>query len=161
MQTTLLYRFCFRGIISAWGRVIGASLSEPHINGTAMRAIYGICIYVYMYICIYICMVRPSSARRFIDFVRRGQGRPHAIFCADQRHPPAALGPHAIFCTEKSALKENCDLSMQCIFVKDSRHTFRIYAYSNLANCKFTLVQYTVLQCQSARHKRNQASAGK
>ena len=28
--------------------IIGASLSEPHINGTAMRAIYGICIYVYM-----------------------------------------------------------------------------------------------------------------
>ena len=45
--------------------IIGASLSEPHINGTAMRAIYGICIYVYMYI----CMVRPSSARRFIDSV--------------------------------------------------------------------------------------------
>ena len=36
--------------------VIGASLSEPHINGTAMRAIYGICIYVYMYICIYVYM---------------------------------------------------------------------------------------------------------
>ena len=35
---------------------IGASLSEPHINGTAMRAIYGICIYVYMYICIYVYM---------------------------------------------------------------------------------------------------------
>ena len=29
--------------------LIGASLSKPHINGTAMRAIYGICIYVYMY----------------------------------------------------------------------------------------------------------------
>ena len=40
---------------------IGASLSEPHINGTAMRAIYGICIYVYMYICI-IYMVRPSHS---------------------------------------------------------------------------------------------------
>ena len=101
--------------------IIGASLSEPHINGTAMRAIYGICIYVYMYI----CMVRPSSARRFIDSVRRGQGRPHAIFCADQRHPHAASGPHAIFCAEKSALKKNCN-SMQRIFVKDSRHTFRM-----------------------------------
>ena len=64
----------------------------------------------------------------------------HPCFCADQRHPRAASGPHAIFCAEKSALKKNSD-SMQCIFVKDSRHTFRIYAYSNLANCKFTLVQ--------------------
>ena len=36
--------------------LIGASLSEPHINGTAMRAIYGICIYVYMYKCIYVYM---------------------------------------------------------------------------------------------------------
>ncbi len=47
--------------------IIGASLSEPHINGTAMRAIYGICIYVYMYVYIYvynmyICMVRPSHS---------------------------------------------------------------------------------------------------
>ena len=33
-----------------FSNLIGASLSEPHINGTAMRAIYGICIYVYMYI---------------------------------------------------------------------------------------------------------------
>ena len=41
-------------------------MSEPHINDTAMRAIYvhGICTYV--------CMVRPSSARRLIDSV---QGR--------------------------------------------------------------------------------------
>ena len=42
--------------------IIGASLSNPHINSTAMHAIYGICIYV--------CMVRPSSARRFIDSVQ-------------------------------------------------------------------------------------------
>ena len=34
------------------------------------------------------------------------QGRPHAIFCADQRHPRAASGPHAIFCAEKSAHKK-------------------------------------------------------
>ena len=40
----------------AWGKqvtmrliIIGASLSEPHINGTAMRAIYGVCMYVCMY----------------------------------------------------------------------------------------------------------------
>ena len=47
-----------------FGAIIGASLSEPHINSTAMLAIYGICIYV--------CMVCLSSARRFIDSV---QGR--------------------------------------------------------------------------------------
>ena len=62
-------------------KFIGASLSEPHINSTAIRAIYGICIYyVYMYIRMYGTTV-----------------------------------------------------------------TFRIYAYSNLANCKFTLMQYTAM----------------
>ena len=31
--------------------IIGASLTEPHINGTAMHAIYGIiCIYVCIYV---------------------------------------------------------------------------------------------------------------
>ena len=44
--------------------LIGASLSDPHINGTAMRAIYGI------YVCMYVCMVRLSSAGRFIDSVQ-------------------------------------------------------------------------------------------
>ena len=34
--------------------IIGTSLSEPHINSTAMRAICGICMYV--------CMVRPSHS---------------------------------------------------------------------------------------------------
>ena len=42
--------------------LIGVSLSEPHINGTA---IYSIC----MYVCMYVCMVRTSSALRFIDSV--------------------------------------------------------------------------------------------
>ena len=82
----------------------------PHKRYSNARNIWYmyICIYVYMYICMYICMVRPSSVRRFIDSVRRGQGRPHAcaIFCADQRHPRAASGPHAIFCAEKSAHKK-------------------------------------------------------
>ena len=88
--------------------LIGASLSKPHINGTAMRAIYGIYIYVYMYI----CMVRPSSARRFIDPVRTrlGLAQPHAIESfVLKSHPCTASGLHAIFCAEKSALKNNCD----------------------------------------------------
>ena len=43
--------------------------------------------------------------------------------------------------------------------------TFRIYAYSNLANCKFTLMQYTVLQimseCQASKKlQRNQLQQG-
>ena len=49
--------------------LIGASLSEPHINGTSMRAVF-----------IYIFMVRPSPARRFIHSVLR----PHAMFSADK-----------------------------------------------------------------------------
>ena len=61
--------------------MIGASLSEPHINSTAMRAIYGICICVYMY---------GASVIR----------APLHRLCT---------GPHAIFCAEKSALKNNCD----------------------------------------------------
>ena len=65
--------------------VIGASLSEPHINGTAMRAIYGICMYVYMYICMYGMSVIRVPLHRL------------------------CTGPHAIFCAEKSALKNNCD----------------------------------------------------
>ena len=47
-------------------RLIGASLSEPHINCTSMRAVF---IYI---------MVRPSPARRFIHLVLR----PHAMFSA-------------------------------------------------------------------------------
>ena len=109
-----------------------------------------------MYICIYVWYVRhprtyfidSSSVRR-----ARGQGRPHAIYCADQRHPRSASGPHAIFCAERSAHKKELSTACSASLSKhrsiiDSRHTFRIYAYSNLANCKFTLVQYTVLQCQ-------------
>ena len=42
--------------------LIGVSLSEPHINSTAMHIIY----------CMYVCMVQPSSTRYFIDSV---QGR--------------------------------------------------------------------------------------
>ena len=57
------------------------SLSEPHINGTALREMY-VCIHIYMYY-IYIC---------------------------------------------------TCMYSMTI--------TFRIYAYSNLVNRKFTLEQY-------------------
>ena len=43
-----------------------------------------------------------------------------------------------------------------CIYVYmyGTTITFRIYAYSNLANCKFTLMQYTAMP-QSARHQRN------
>ena len=48
--------------------IIGASLNEPHINGTSMRAVF---IYI---------MVRPSPARRFIDSVLR----PHAMFSAEE-----------------------------------------------------------------------------
>ena len=61
--------------------IIGVSLSEPHINGTALREIY-VYLYVCMYVCMYICMVRPS------------------------------------------------------------RSVYTMCAYSNLVNCKFTLVQY-------------------
>ena len=140
--------------------VIGASLSEPHINGTAMRAIYGICIYVYMvYVYMYICMVRPSSARRFIDSVLEGKaGRMQSFVLINVIRAPLQDRMQS-FVLKSLRSKKNC-YSMQCIFVKDSRHTFRIYAYSNLANRKFTLVRYTVLQCQSARHQRNQASTG-
>ena len=77
---------------------IGASLSEPHINGTAMRAIYGICIYVYMYICIYVYMY--------------------------------------------------------IYYMYGTTVTFRIYGYSNLANCKFTLMRYTAMsECQASTGK--------
>ena len=87
--------------------IIGASLSEPHINGTAMRAIYGICIYVYMYICIYVYMY---------------------------------------------------------VYMYGTTVTFRIYGYSNLANCKFTLMRYTAMsECQAVKEPRlqqeNSASA--
>ena len=65
------------GIKSVLGRlcntIIGASLSEPHINECAQYN-NGICIYVWY-------MVRPSSARRFIDSVRtyvEGMARPAA-----------------------------------------------------------------------------------
>ena len=53
--------------------IIGASLREPHINGTSMRAVF---------ICMYICiiMVRPSPARRFIRSVLR----PHEMFRAEK-----------------------------------------------------------------------------
>ena len=73
--------------------IIGASLSEPHINGTAMRAIYGICMYVYvcmyMYVYIYVCMYGTSIIHAPL----------HRLY----------TGPHAIFCAEKSALKNNCN----------------------------------------------------
>ena len=51
------------------GGMIGASLSEPHINGTAMRAIYGICIY------------GTSVIRAPLHRLCTG---PHAIFCAEK-----------------------------------------------------------------------------
>ena len=60
--------------------LIGASLSRPHINGTAMHAIYGICMYV--------CMCGTSVIRVLL----------HRL----------CTGLHAIFCAEKSALKNNC-----------------------------------------------------
>ena len=37
------------------------SLSKPHINGTAMRAIYGTCMYVCMYVCMYIPYLREKG----------------------------------------------------------------------------------------------------
>ena len=46
-------------------RLIGASLSEPHINGTVLHEMY-VCMYpyiqVYIYICMYVCMVQPSHS---------------------------------------------------------------------------------------------------
>ena len=44
-------------------RLVGASLSEPHIDELNVRNLY-MYIYIYIYIC-YI-MVRPSPARRHI-----------------------------------------------------------------------------------------------
>ena len=43
-----------------YSTIIGASLSEPHINGTNVRQIY---VYIYI-ICLRV--VRPSPARRYI-----------------------------------------------------------------------------------------------
>ena len=119
---------CMSLVIYNWGEPERA----PHKRYSNARNIW------YMYICIYICMVRPSSARRFIDSVRTGQGRPHGIFCADQRHPGAASGPHGIFCAEKSALKKNCD-SMQYVHLCQSiYHRFK-----------------TLLQCACSTHHNN------
>ena len=58
------------GLAIALKHIIGASLSEPHINGTSMRAVF---IYIMV-------RLRPSPARRFIESVLR----PHAKFSAEK-----------------------------------------------------------------------------
>ena len=57
------------------GGIIGASLSEPHINGTSMRAVF-ICMFIF----ILFWYVRHPAARRFIHSVLR----PHAMFLAEK-----------------------------------------------------------------------------
>ena len=44
-------------------------MSEPHINGTAMRAIYGICI-IYYIMCIYAAEEIGDKFRQ-VEFVER------------------------------------------------------------------------------------------
>ena len=60
-----------------------------------MRAIYGICT------CIYVCMVRPSSARRFIDSV---QGRMQSFVLKSLRSKTTA--------TTCSNLAHLCNISL-------------------------------------------------
>ena len=83
--------------------VIGASLSEPYINGTAMRAIYGICMYVYMY--------GTSVIRAPLHKLCTG---PHAIFVLKSLRSKTTA-------TACSNLVHLCNISLvvSCLRIKD------------------------------------------
>ena len=81
--------------------LIGASLSEPHINGTAMCTIYGI------------CMVHGTSVIR-APLHRLCIG-PHAIFCAESLRSKTTA-------TACSNLAHLCNISLMVSHLSEAMH---------------------------------------